>query len=114
LDRKRITLRDLAEKVESTYEHMRKLVRGTAQPSKAMLKEICRALDLNFEDMRQLVEEDRMQRKYGDAVYKMVGKDPRIGELESAGLGQLTDEQVKVVANMVQTFARGNRKSHAE
>ena len=43
----------------------------------------------------------------------MIGKDPPIGELETAGLRHLTDERVKMVANMVQTFARGNRKVKA-
>ena len=110
LEERKMTLRDLAARVESTYEHMRKLVRGIAQPSKLMLKEICVTLKLDFDEMVQIVEEDRIQKKYGGAAYKMIGKDPRIGELETAGLRQLTDEQVKMVASMVQTLARGNRK----
>jgi hypothetical protein len=75
-----------------------------------MLREICRVSGLNYTEMVQIVEEDRIHRKYGVAAYKMTGKDPRIGELEAAGLRQLSDEQVRVIADMVQSFARGNRK----
>ncbi len=39
----------LSKEVDTTYEHTRKIVRGLANPSKLLLRAICRTLDLDFD-----------------------------------------------------------------
>lgn len=111
LDKQGLNLRDLAMRVEASYEHMRKLVKGMTPPSKPLLKLICKEIKLDYQEMLQIVEEDRIQKKYGDAVYKMVGKDPSIGVVEAAGLRELSKDEVKMVANFIQSLAKGRRKA---
>ena len=103
--------KDLAAKLEISYEYVRQMTLGKKLPAKLMLKEICRVTGLKPEAMQDLIVEDQLEKKYGKSFHKAIGKDPRAAELESSGLKTLNKEQFNMVLNMVEGLSKGNRKS---
>jgi hypothetical protein len=101
----------LSAKLEISSEYVRKMVVGRGWPSRLLLKEISKLLGLNIEAMQDLIAVDQIEKKYGKSGMKAIGKDPRVGQLESAGLGRLNKEQFNMVLNMVEGLSKGNRKS---
>src|SRR5690242_14789460 len=87
-------LRELAAKLDGSYEHMRKVYKGLAYPSKYLLKEICKALKLDLAEMEQLVTKDKLERQFGSSLHTALGSDPRMAEFEEL-VPHLTNEQVK-------------------
>ena len=55
-----LTIKDVAARSGLTYEHIRKLVKGEAYPSRLALHELCRVLSLDFEEMDHLAVADRL------------------------------------------------------
>jgi transcriptional regulator with XRE-family HTH domain len=111
LNEKGMTKNDLAAKLEISYEYVRKMEQGRGWPSRLLLKEICKLLGLKEEAMQDLIAEDQLEKKYGKSGMKAIGKDPRAGQLESAGLRLLNKDQFNMVVNMVEGLSKGNRKS---
>lgn len=62
---KKLDLLRLSDNVGSTYEHVRKIVRGASFPSKFFLKILCEQLDINFEEANTLLQIDKVRRRYG-------------------------------------------------
>ena len=102
-----VTIRDLAEKTEITYESIRKLAHGVAFPSNFVLKEICKILSMDYEHAKKLVVEDRIIKKYGSVASVLAGKNPELDEIERFW-AHLTDSQKKDIVAMVQVMANRN------
>jgi len=101
----------LAKQVGSTYEHIRKLSHSLAFPSQRLLKEICRALELNEEATWNLVVADKIEQKYGRTVIAQKGthKTGRYRVIERL-LPRLTDEQFQDMVGMAKVWAQRNRR----
>src|SRR5579883_2380542 len=91
IDERDLPLKELAQEVGISYEHLRKLVRNDAQPSKPLLKVLCKTLDLSYSEMEQYIARDKMEKKFGKSAYLAFGKDPRIAEFEQL-IPHLTEE----------------------
>lgn len=65
IERQGISLTDLARRVNSTYEHIRRLVRGLSYPSPPLLHSIARELGDSSEKLQQIMELDKIYDKYG-------------------------------------------------
>jgi transcriptional regulator with XRE-family HTH domain len=74
IDAKKLTLADVAAKVEVTYEHMRKLIRQISFPGKDRAKRLCELLDLDFAEVWEIVTADKIQRKYGNEILPILTK----------------------------------------
>lgn len=98
----------LAEQVGTTYEHIRKLVRGEAFPSKLLLPQIVRVLGLNKHEMNQMMIADRLRKQFGEIPEAITGKTPRMVKLGMV-LENLTDEQFQNLLGMAQGMAAMNR-----
>lgn len=59
-----MSLTQLAQKVDSTYEHMRKLVAGRAYPSVHLLRALANTLHADREKWSELIEADKLFRRY--------------------------------------------------
>jgi transcriptional regulator with XRE-family HTH domain len=70
---KNMTLRDLAGAIDSTYEHMRKLVRGLAYPSKYLRDAIAKTLGVSGDDLQKLIDMDKMESKFGANLHAQLG-----------------------------------------
>lgn len=106
---KNMSLRELAEKTEGTYEHMRKLLKGMAYPSKYLLKSICDVLGLKLTEMQKLVDGDKMEHKFGKNAYTLLGKDPRMSDLEQV-IPHLSDEQLEMFVTQMKAVMKNNRR----
>jgi transcriptional regulator with XRE-family HTH domain len=105
-----LSIRDLAAKLDITYEHVRRITRGEGVPSKFVLKAVCEALGLNFKEAEKLATADRIQKKYGDVPLELAGKEPELEPLERVW-SELSEEQKRNILSMAQAWARSNRRA---
>jgi hypothetical protein len=60
-----ISIRDVAQKVDVTYEQVRRIVNCGCKPSNTLLQLLCQLLDLDYPAMSKLMNEDIVEFKYG-------------------------------------------------
>src|ERR1051325_6488060 len=87
-----LSIRDVASSSGLTYEHVRKLVKGEAYPSRLALRELCRVLTLDHSQMDELAIADRLEKKYGGIPHALAGRHPELSLLEQ-WWDVLTEEQ---------------------
>lgn len=107
----KIEIRELASKLGTSYEHIRKLVKGVAFPSRWLLKEICDELSLDYSNTEQMVVADRIENKWGGIPHQLVGKHPELSLLAPMW-DALTDDQKDMVKSTVRNFAVQNHRKH--
>lgn len=105
-----VTIRQLAERASLTYEHIRKLVKGAAYPSKLALLEVCRVLTLDPVEMETLAVADRVEKKYGGIPHALAGKHPELSLL-APWWDLLTEEQKTSFRLQIRSVAEANRPS---
>ncbi len=108
MDAKGLSARDLADRAKITYEHVRKLIRGDAYPSKSLLRVICQELDWDPERALQLSHTDKIERKFGGVPAMLAGKNPELSEIERHW-EYLNDEQKNTVKVLIAALADRNR-----
>jgi transcriptional regulator with XRE-family HTH domain len=59
-----MSLADLGEKVDGSYEHLRKLIAGKAYPSLHLLRILATTLKADKEKWSELIEADKLYAKY--------------------------------------------------
>lgn len=111
LEKGHTTLPDFARSIGTTYEHARKLVKGMAFPSRLLLKEICRVLTLSFDEMDQLLVEDKLRYKYGSRYAEALGENPRYEEVKH-DIAVLSPENWILIRNMIKTARRSQAIRH--
>lgn len=110
LNQRDLSLRDLAKQIDSTYEHMRKLIRGLTYPSRYLLKELCAYLQIKEVEASKAILADRIQHKYGKMPAILAGKNPELDEIEKDWL-YLEDWMKEAVNSTVKGFARQAREN---
>ena len=104
-----LTIRQLAERSGMTYEHIRKLAKGAAYPSKLALRELCHVLDLDERLMDTLAVADRLEKKYGGIPHELAGKHPELSLL-ARWWDVLTEEQKTSFRIQIKSVAESNLK----
>jgi len=105
LEKKGMAIQQFSEEIEVTYEHVRRLIKSMAFPSKPLLGRICQVLGLNKEETRLKVISDRLKHKYGDISQTLYGHDPKLDKI-NRNLLKLNEEQLNMVARMIESIAR--------
>ncbi|MGE0405911.1 MAG: hypothetical protein AB7O65_06405 [Candidatus Korobacteraceae bacterium] len=100
-----VTISQIAEAVESTYEHARKVVKGLAFPSKPMLRTISELLRIERTELEKLSLEDRLNHKFGKAAASMGGRNPELQELEIAW-PYLSEQHKKDIIEIARLWSR--------
>jgi transcriptional regulator with XRE-family HTH domain len=77
-----MSLAELAEKVESSYEHLRKLVAGRAYPSLHLLRILATTLKADRDKWAELVEADRFYKDY-KYLPKFMQQSPELEPFET-------------------------------
>lgn len=108
-----LTVKQVAERTGMTYEHIRKLVKGAAYPSKLALREVCRVLDLDVRKTDSLAVADRIEKKYGGIPHALAGKHPELSLL-AASWDQLTEEQKTSFRIQIKSVAEANQRVAAQ
>lgn len=103
-----VDIRRLAEAVDTTYEHTRRVVRGLSVPSNPLLRAICTELELDYDEMKELAMADKLKRKYGSALASLTERNPELEPLERLW-PDLTDEQKNTLVFVAQGFAKSNK-----
>jgi transcriptional regulator with XRE-family HTH domain len=109
IEAKGISLASVAQKVGRSYEQMRKVFLGTSTPSSALVTKVSKILAMNIEDAQRAATKDRMQRRYGKQGLKVLGRDPRLAELDAVA-ALLSEQDLQTVV----TVARGLVKSRKQ
>lgn len=110
VNKKGVSLRELAQPLDVTYEHLRKLIRSEALPSDYLLKDLCKHLGLNLADMEEAVTRDKMAKQYSaGALSKVMKRNPRIARLEPL-ISVLSDAEYETVLSMIRGLARPRQK----
>lgn len=108
MEEKGVSIRDLATKIEITYEHARRITKGESVPSKFILKLISDYLGLDFQAADRLRNTDRIQAKFGDLPMELAGKQPGMDPLERVWPG-LKEEQKSDLIRMAQAWYKRNK-----
>jgi transcriptional regulator with XRE-family HTH domain len=103
------TMMDLALAIDMTYEHVRKICHGLAFPSKFMLREICKFLDLDEPKMDDLLKQDKILREYGEMPQALTGKDPRYTKIEMM-LPKISEDQFQIIVGQLEGWSKQNRR----
>jgi transcriptional regulator with XRE-family HTH domain len=106
------TMKDLAEQFDVTYEHVRRVVRGEAIPSKYVLKLFAQELDIPYPELERVAVSDKIKRKYGSIPAELAGKNPSLEPVERVW-GKLTEDQQSALIDMATSFAKRNRIARA-
>lgn len=109
IETKDVSLAFVAQKVGRSYEQMRKVFLGTSTPSSALVTKLSKILGMNVEEGQRAATKDRMQRRYGKQGLKVVGRDPRLAELDAVA-ALLSDQDLQTVV----TVARGLVKARKQ
>lgn len=104
-----LTLRQVAERTGLTYEHVRKLAKGAAFPSRLALRELCRVLSLDHAEMDRRAVADRLERKYGGIPHALAGKHPELSLL-APWWDLLTEEQKTSFRIQIRSVAESNQR----
>jgi transcriptional regulator with XRE-family HTH domain len=110
-----LSIRDVAASSGLTYEHVRKLVKGEAYPSRLALRELCRVLTLDWAQLDQLAIADRLEKKYGGIPHALAGRHPELSllapwwDLLTAEQRQMFRIQIRSVAESNQSLASTRR-----
>ncbi|HUK86717.1 MAG TPA: helix-turn-helix transcriptional regulator [Terriglobales bacterium] len=107
-----LTLRQVAERTGLTYEHVRKLAKGAAFPSRLALRELCRVLALDLAEMDRRAVADRLERKYGGIPHALAGKHPELSLL-APWWDLLTEEQKTSFRIQIRSVAESNQRMAA-
>lgn len=104
-----LTLRQVAERTGLTYEHVRKLAKGAAFPSRLALRELCRVLALDPAEMDRRAVADRLEKKYGGIPHALAGKHPELSLL-APWWDLLTEEQKTSFRIQIRSVAESNQR----
>ncbi|HZR31309.1 MAG TPA: hypothetical protein VFA76_05600 [Terriglobales bacterium] len=107
-----VTIRQLSERTSLTYEHIRKLAKGAAYPSKLALREVCRVLSLDAAKMDTLATADRIEKKYGGIPHALAGKHPELSLL-APWWDRLTEQQKQIFRIQIRSVAEVNEQTPA-
>ena len=78
----KLSIADLAEKVGTSYEHVRNVAKGNAVPSKLMVRALADALKIKADELDRIVTADRIRVKFGTIPLELAGKNPELEPLE--------------------------------
>lgn len=61
-------IKELADMIDTSYEHARRMVRGALVPSKFVIRAIAQSFKVNPEELEAVAKTDKFKREYGDGT----------------------------------------------
>lgn len=110
LEKHQMSLGQLAAETDSTYEHIRKLVKGLAFPSRRLLKDICRILKFDAKEAQLLIDTDKLEYRFGENVHTIMHTSARLAEYDSL-VPYLTEDQHQMFLTQMRAVVKANRTS---
>ena len=103
-----LSLRDLAQRLDVTYEHTRKIVNGDQIPPPRLCKDIVRVLGLDPAHVETLAKAAKMRRTFGFVPDSMLIEDKELEAL-TRFWSTLTENRKRDVVAVARMWARGNK-----
>lgn len=103
-----ITINELAQLVDISYEHARRIVNVGGVPARPVLRLISRELNLDFHELDKMAAAANITKKYGSIPLELSGKNPELEPIERAWQ-HLTDQQKQDAIAMVKGWAKRNK-----
>ena len=113
MEEKNISIQNLSDEIGVTYEHVRRLIKSMAFPSKPLMGMMAQALKWNKErmaEMQRMVLKDKLKHKYADLPESLYGgdKDPKYDRAER-NLRKLNEAQFEMISSMIEAAAKSAR-----
>jgi transcriptional regulator with XRE-family HTH domain len=108
MEERGVSIRDLAKKLDLSYEHVRRIVRGITIPSTALLLMMCSELGLDKTAMLAAARMTKVLKDYGGIPPELIGHKAGLEPIERVW-DRLTDDQQKDAVTMIEGWARRNR-----
>ena len=106
----KLSIADLAEKVGTSYEHVRNVAKGNAVPSKLMVRALADALKIKADELDRIVTADRIRVKFGTIPLELAGKNPELEPLERVW-NHLSQEHKADLIAQAQAWAKRDREA---
>lgn len=103
-------LRTLSEKLDITYEHLRRITRGEGVPSTLVLRQLCQVLKLRFDEAEKLALSDRIKRRYNAETSDQPQQLPRTLEPLVRLWERLQDHEQQTVISVAESLIRQRSK----
>jgi|HubBroStandDraft_6_1064221.scaffolds.fasta_scaffold2373107_1 hypothetical protein len=97
----------LNETTDISYEQVRRVTRGLSNPSKHLLREIARALELDEQELEKLHLIDQARNRYGKMLAVICGRNPELEPVELVW-PFLNEAQKKSVVATVEAYVQAN------
>jgi transcriptional regulator with XRE-family HTH domain len=107
-----LDIKAVADKLGSTYEYVRRMVRGLSIPSKYMVRNVAQILNIDEKEMEEMMVADNIRLKHGEAGLRVQGKNPELEPFER-GWHLLNKQQKEIILTQYKTFVAQQRK-HAK
>jgi transcriptional regulator with XRE-family HTH domain len=112
VNRKGVSLRDVAARFDYSYEQMRRLVMGTSWPSEELLRGLCKYLDMDYDETVTAANADRMEKRYGvEGTAAALGKNPRLSDIEPL-LSQLDENEWRMFVAQIAGYIRERSRTN--
>jgi len=106
----KMSIADLAEKLGISYEHVRSMVKGNTLPSKLMVQALADALKIKHEELDRVVTHDRIRVKFGTIPLELAGKNPELEPLERVWKHLSQDHKADLIAQ-AEAWAKRDRET---
>jgi|SRR5947208_3096323 len=106
----KLSIADVAEKVGTSYEHVRKIAKGDTVPSKFMVQALSEALKLDRGQLERLATADRIRVKFGTIPLELARKNPELEPLERFWKDLSQEHKADLVAQ-AQAWAKRDREA---
>lgn len=104
-----LSIRQIAEATEQTFEFVRKVLRGECLPSKTCLSDWCRRFEFKRQTFAEPLLADRMAHELGPHVWTAVGKNPELAEVYALW-PYWSDEDRRLFVALVNAYTSGSIK----
>ncbi len=110
MDRENISIAQLAQQIDMTYEYTRRLVKGINIPSRALLKVVCARFGWDFDEVYRTVVQDKFRLANGAPGALAQDLNPEVEPFEKAW--HLLDiDQKEILLAQFKLFLAQNRRS---
>jgi transcriptional regulator with XRE-family HTH domain len=106
----KLSIADVAKKLGTSYEHIRKLAKGQVVPSKSMVKSLAVVLKIEANEFERVAIADRIRLKFGTIPLEMAGKNPELEPLERVWNHLSQDHKADLIAQ-AEAWAKRDRET---
>lgn len=109
----KLSIADVAKRLGTSYEYVRRIAKGKAVPSESMVKALAGVLRMDATELERHATADRIRFKFGTIPLELAGKNPELEPLERIW-NLLTKEHKLDLIAQAQVWAERDREAANE